>query len=71
MSPEEYLKEHGIDMEKTVLITYIDGVVRNPSLIALMQGYANTNGCARCKEVCDHYIMDGFCVKCGQPQSYK
>ena len=67
MSPEEYLKEQGIEKDKYILVAYIDGVMRNVSLVALMQGYDNTKGCARCKEVCDHYYSGNtICLKCGQ-----
>lgn len=68
MSPEQYLKEQGICKDKYILVAYIDGVMRNVSLVTLLQGYANTKGCARCKEVCDH--EDGavypICGKCGK-----
>ena len=41
LSPSEFLeKEFGIVMETTTLITYLDGVMKQPSLSFLMKEYA-------------------------------
>jgi len=41
LSPNEFLeKEFGISMETTTLITYLDGVMKQPSLSYLMNEYA-------------------------------
>ncbi len=36
---EEYLKSLGIELDKTILITYIDGVIRQPDLCILLEGF--------------------------------
>lgn len=38
-SPIEFLKDFGIEMEKTALICVIDGVMKQPSLSYLMREY--------------------------------
>ena len=41
LSPEEFLeKEYAIYMHTTTLITYLDGVMKQPSLSFLMDEYA-------------------------------
>jgi len=41
LSPADFLeKEYGIRMETTTLITYLDGVMKQPSLSFLMNEYA-------------------------------
>jgi hypothetical protein len=41
LSPAEFLEhEYGIKMETTTLITYLDGVMKQPSLSFLMNEYA-------------------------------
>jgi hypothetical protein len=41
LSPAEFLEhEYGIKMETTTLITYLDGVLKQPSLSFLMNEYA-------------------------------
>jgi hypothetical protein len=41
LSPPEFLEhEYGIKMETTTLITYLDGVMKQPSLSFLMNEYA-------------------------------
>jgi hypothetical protein len=40
LTPTEFLKDFGIEMEKTTLICYIDGVMKQPSLSFIMQEYA-------------------------------
>jgi hypothetical protein len=40
MSAEEFLKQEGIDLKKTSLICVIDDVMKQPSLIYLMEKYA-------------------------------
>lgn len=41
LSPAEFLEEnYGIIMERTALITYIDDVLKQPSLSYLMKEYA-------------------------------
>ena len=39
-TPEEFLADMGIEMQKTTLISCIDGVMKQPSLSYLMQEYA-------------------------------
>ena len=40
LSPSEFLEhEYGIKMETTTLITYLDGVLKQPSLSFLMDEY--------------------------------
>jgi hypothetical protein len=39
-TPEQFLQEMGIEMQKTTLISCIDGVMKQPSLSYLMQEYA-------------------------------
>jgi hypothetical protein len=40
LSPSEFLEqEYGIKMETTTLITYLDGVMKQPSLSFLMNEY--------------------------------
>ncbi len=40
LSPAEFLEqEYGIKMETTTLITYLDGVMKQPSLSFLMNEY--------------------------------
>ena len=39
-TPEQFLDEMGIEMQKTTLISCIDGVMKQPSLSYLMQEYA-------------------------------
>lgn len=52
MKPEEYLAELGIHLKATVLITYIDGTIRNPNLCSIMRGYAE------CREKKDNSQKD-------------
>jgi hypothetical protein len=41
LSPEQFVeKEYGIEMQKTTLITYLDGVMKQPSLSFLMNEYS-------------------------------
>lgn len=41
LSPEQFLEqEYGIKMETTTLITYLDSVMKQPSLSFLMNEYA-------------------------------
>ncbi len=40
-SPAEFLKDFGIEMDKTTLICYIDDVMKQPSLSYLMNEYAH------------------------------
>lgn len=41
LSPEQFLEqEYGIKMQTTTLITYLDGVMKQPSLSFLMNEYA-------------------------------
>lgn len=40
MSAEEFLKKEGIDLKKTSLICVIDDVMKQPSLVYLMEKYA-------------------------------
>ena len=40
MSAKEYLEAKGIVMENTTLISFIDGAMRQPDLISLMEEYA-------------------------------
>jgi hypothetical protein len=40
MSAEEFLKQEGIDLKKTSLICVIDDVMKQPSLVYLMEKYA-------------------------------
>ena len=40
MTPEEFLKEQGIDLNQTALLTVIDGYMRQPDLCALMNQFA-------------------------------
>lgn len=39
-SPTEFLKDYGIEMEKTTLVCCIDNVMKQPSLSYLMKQYA-------------------------------
>jgi hypothetical protein len=39
-SPEEFLLDYGIELQKTTLISYIDQAMRQPSLSFLMNEYA-------------------------------
>ena len=39
MTPEEYLKSIGIEPNKYILTTYVDGVMRNSDLFQIMEGY--------------------------------
>jgi hypothetical protein len=39
-TPEEFLLDFGIEMQKTTLITCIDDVMKQPSLSFLMNEYA-------------------------------
>lgn len=39
-SPEEFLLDYGIEMQKTTLITVIDGYMKQPSLSYLMKEYS-------------------------------
>ena len=41
MTPEEFLKEQGIDLNQTALLTVIDGFMRQPDLCNLMNQYAD------------------------------
>lgn len=41
LTPTEFLKDFGIEMEKTTLICVIDDVMKQPSLSFIMQEYAN------------------------------
>jgi hypothetical protein len=38
-SPEEFLLDFGIELQKTALICYIDGSMKQPSLSYLMNEY--------------------------------
>ena len=40
MTPEEFLKEQGIDLNQTTLLCVIDGYMRQPDLITLMNQFA-------------------------------
>jgi hypothetical protein len=40
MTPEEFLKEQGIDLNQTALLTIVDGFMRQPDLCALMNKFA-------------------------------
>ena len=40
MTPEDFLKEQGIDLRQTALLTVIDGFMRQPDLCALMNQFA-------------------------------
>lgn len=40
ITPADYLHTIGIDLKKTLLISYIDGHFRNPNLENIMQEYA-------------------------------
>lgn len=40
MDPNEYLESLGIKPEATVLITCIDGVLKNPDIGVLLENYA-------------------------------
>jgi hypothetical protein len=40
MTPEEFLKEKGIDLNQTALLTVIDGFMRQPDLCDLMKQFA-------------------------------
>ncbi len=40
MTPTEYLHSQGIDLDKTILISCIDGVMRQPNLLVLLEEYA-------------------------------
>lgn len=40
MSAEEFLNQEGIDLKKTSLICVIDDVMKQPSLVYLMEKYA-------------------------------
>lgn len=39
-TPEEFLLDFGIELQKTTLISYIDNSMRQPSLVYLMNEYA-------------------------------
>jgi hypothetical protein len=39
-SPEDFLQDFGIELQKTTLISYIDQAMRQPSLTFLMNEYA-------------------------------
>jgi hypothetical protein len=39
-SPEVFLQDFGIELQKTTLISYIDQAMRQPSLTFLMNEYA-------------------------------
>jgi hypothetical protein len=39
-SPEDFLLDFGIELQKTTLISYIDQAMRQPSLSFLMNEYA-------------------------------
>ena len=41
LTPTEFLKDFGIEMEKTTLICVINDVMKQPSLSFIMQEYAN------------------------------
>ncbi len=40
MTPTEYLHSQGMDLDKTILISCIDGVMRQPNLLVLLEEYA-------------------------------
>lgn len=40
LTPELFLATQGIDLNTTVLNTFVDGFVRQPDLCALMEEYA-------------------------------
>lgn len=40
LTPDLFLAAQGIDLQSTVLNTFIDGYVRQPDLCALMEEYA-------------------------------
>ena len=39
ITPESYLESIGIDLKATTLICYIDGAMRQPNLLQLLNGY--------------------------------
>ena len=41
LTPEKYLAEQGIEIDKTVLISFVDNIIRNPNLLSIMEDYAN------------------------------
>ena len=43
ITPAEYLKSLGIELNKTVLITFVDGAVRSPDIISLLEGYLSAS----------------------------
>ncbi len=56
MTPEKYLHDLGMDESNTVLISYIGGTMRNPSIVQLLEGYKNY------KEE-----QENICPDCGEP----
>lgn len=40
MTAKEFLNQNGIELEKTTLIVYYDGAMRQPNLCELMEEYA-------------------------------
>lgn len=40
MTAEEFLKEQGIDLNQTALLSVIDGYMRQPDLCSLMEEFA-------------------------------
>ncbi len=42
MTAKEYLISLGLEPHNTVVIAYIDGVMRLPNLIEILEGYAKT-----------------------------
>jgi hypothetical protein len=41
MTAKEFLEAHGIDLNTTVFSTVVDGYMRQPDLITLLDAYAN------------------------------
>ena len=39
-TPEEFLLDYGIELQKTTLICYVDNFMKQPSLVYLMNEYA-------------------------------
>lgn len=49
LTPEQFLKNNGIELQKTQLLSFIDGCMRSPNLCALMEQYHKEKE-AVCKE---------------------
>jgi len=52
VKPEDYLKAFGMDVKTTVLISYVDGVLRNVDLLELMKGYEKINAYPQHPSLC-------------------